>query len=145
MSNTVDDAIGEIQTQIAALTGIRSAPKYIEDKALPYPFVFAYPGRGRMIASPQGCMTGMHDIVLEFHVARKDLPRDAAKAYPYVDSIANKIMYALTHAQFTNIITAFGDDGGISYEFGALEWAGEQTLGFVFTIEQVKLQAAISS
>ena len=145
MANTVVDALREIQAEVASIPGIRRAPQYIEDGAPPFPFVFAYPINGDLKYAPARTMTGLHNIVLEFHVARKDLARDVEKAFPYIDSIPKKIMQALQERRFSTINTFGGTETNISYEFGPLAWAGQETIGFIFTINNVKLQAEVST
>ena len=131
-------AIDDVQNTVAGLTGIRAAPHEPPESLNVYPFCVAYAGSGSWEYGPMGDKKGIQNIVLELHVARKDLARDIAAAMAYCESIPNAIMADPTLGGTVNTIS-----GPIVYTFGALSWAGTDTLGFRWTIP-VKLQSAIT-
>jgi len=137
---TLQSAIDEIQTEVRALSGIRSAPDEPPDQMGAYPFAVAYAGKGVWSSQTPETKVGLHDIVIELHVARKDLARDVTSAMSYSDSIPNAIMLALKDGTFSAIET-FAD---IAYEFVGMGWGGVDTLGFRFTVRAVKMSSAIS-
>ena len=136
---TLEAAIAAIQTSIASISGIRSAPALPPEKmtAGVFPFVVAYPDTGTVEVNTPGEMKFLHNIVIEIHVARKDLPRDVDTLYPYAESVPNKIF---TDVTFGGAIQTFG---ALSYTFGVLNWGdGDtaiQTIGFRWTMEDVKI------
>lgn len=141
---TLDDAISEIQADIRALEGIRAAPDYAPEQLNVFPFCVVYPGSGEFVSDVPGGMRGLHSITIELHVARKDLPRDIAKAMPYVESIPNALLKTIATQggdRFGGTISTFAR---ITYEFGPLDWGGTQTIGWRFRIEGVKIQGNIT-
>ncbi len=137
---TLQSAIDEIQAQIRTLSGIRAAPDEPPDQISAYPFVVAYASSGEWRFQTPETKVGLHDIVVELHVARKDLPRDVQNAMSYSDSIPNAIMLALKDGTFSAIETF----ERITYEFVSLGWGGVDTIGFRFTVVGVKLSSTIS-
>ena len=137
---TLQEAIDEIQDQIGAISGIRGAPDEPPDSINAFPFAVAYVESGEYYIGPPQVMTGLHTVVVESHVARKDLERDVARAMPYAKAIPNAIFAALTNSTFT----AFQTLGAIAYEFGPLDWGDVQTIGFRFRLEGVKSQDEIT-
>ena len=83
---------------------------------------------------------GLHNLVVELHVARKDLPRDIQKALVYSESIPNVILLKFKNGTFTAIEML----DTITYEFLAMAWAGVDTIGFRFTINQVKMVSTVA-
>ncbi len=141
---TLDDAIGEIQADIRALDGIRAAPDYAPEQMNAFPFSVVYPGSGEFTSDVPGGMKGLHSITIELHVARKDLPRDIAKAMPFVQSIPNALLKAVATQggdRFGGTIDTFGR---ITYEFGPLDWGATQTIGWRFRMEGVKIKGDIT-
>src|SRR3989304_9592417 len=87
---TLDDAITQAITYIGSLSGINLAPTDPPESADDFPFVVGYPGDGEWIETPAGLKTGLHNIIIELHVARKDPPFEYALTFwcgascPYV-------------------------------------------------------------
>ena len=137
---TLQEIIDEIQDQVGAISGIRGAPDEPPDSIHAFPFAVAYVDGGEYHIGPPQVMTGLHTVIVELHVARKDLERDVARAMPYAKAIPNAIFSAHTDATFT----AFQTLERITYEFGPLDWSGLQTIGFRFRLEGVKSQDEIT-
>ena len=137
---TLQDAIDQIQGQVAAISGIRSAPTEPPDKPGAFPFAVCFTRSGVYQIGPPEVMTGLHVICVEVHVARRDLPRDVRAVMAYAKSIPDKIFSALKASSLTAIST-FGD---IRYEFGPMAYGGQDTIGFRFLLEDVKTQDTIS-
>jgi len=88
---TLQAVIDQIQDEIGALSGIRAAPHEPPESMSAYPFAVAFVKSGNWtLGKPAGCMTGLHDIVVELHIARKDLARDYAAAMAYAKSVAGR-------------------------------------------------------
>ena len=138
---TLQAAITQIQAQVAAISGIRKAPDEPPAQINQFPFAVCFSERGEYeTGSPTGNMRGLHDIVIELHVARKDLPRDYRSAMQFAKSIPN----AIFSANAARTLTAISTHGEITYEFGQLDWGDTPTLGFRFVIEDVKTQDALT-
>jgi hypothetical protein len=137
---TLDDAITAAIGYVGGLTGIQLAPTEPPEKIGDFPFVAGYPSDGEWIETPAGLKTGLHNVIIELHVARKDLPFDYALAIPYVDSIPNVLMSNLT-SKWAGTISTFDR---ITYRWGEMEWGSQKTLGLQFIVQGVKIQSAVS-
>ena len=133
----LQDAIEKVQNLAGAVSGIRAAPDYLPESLNIFPFLVCYAGTGSFEYSPAGVMKGLHNIILELHVARHDLPRDTKSAMQYSDSIPKAIMADPTLGGTVSTI------GRITYTFGGMQYGDQMTLGFRFTLEGVKLQTTI--
>jgi len=133
----LQDAIAKVQELAGAVSGIRAAPEYLPESINIFPFLVCYAGSGSFEIAPAGVMKGLHNIILELHVARQDLPRDTKNVMQYSDSIPQAIMADPTLGGTVSTI------GSISYTFGGMQYGTQQTLGFRFTIQSVKLQTVI--
>ena len=137
---TLDDAITAAIGYVGGLTGIKLAPTEPPEKIGDFPFVAGYPADGEWRETPAGLKTGLHNVIIELHVARKDLPFDYALAIPFVDSIPNVLMSNLTD-KWDSTISTFDR---ITYRWGEMEWGSQKTLGLQFTVQGVKIQSAVS-
>jgi hypothetical protein len=133
---TLQAVIDQVQDVIAQISGVRAAPHEPPDSIAVYPFAVAFVKSGTWkLGQPTGCMTGMHDIVIELHLERKDLARDVARAMAYAKSVPQAIGDAwLVHVS----LTALEAIGSLSYEFGPLSWNGIDTMGWRWTLRDVK-------
>ena len=140
---TVQEAIDQIAADLRALTGIRGAPDEPPEQMAVYPFIVCYTRSGSWEIAPVGVRKGLHNIAVELHVARKDLARDVQGAMAYSDSVPNALLKALTTSgdRFASTISTFQR---ISYTFGPMEWAGQATIGFRWTLEGVKIENEIT-
>jgi len=136
---TLQEAISQIQAEIKAISGIREAPETPPESINQFPFALCFARTGEYTIGPPEMMTGIHTIVLELHVARKDLTRDVPTAMKYAKSIPLAILVALMNRTLTAISTM----ERIRYEFGPLGWGGAETIGFRFYIENVMTQDLI--
>jgi hypothetical protein len=135
------DAIREIQAVIQAVPGIRRAPSEPPEQITAFPFALAYTSAGTLQIGPPELMTGLHNIVCEIHISREaELARAIEDALRFSESIPMAIMKGLKDGTFT----AFQTFGEISYTFGPLGWGGLATIGFRFTITNVKIQSVIT-
>ena len=130
---TLQDAIEQVQVIMTAVTGIRSAPELPPEQINQFPFAVAFPGEGEFTIEMGALMDGIHSIILELHIARKDLPRDVDKAGAYVDSIPKALW---SNPTLNGRIRWFKR---ISYKFGPLGWGNMDTLGIRFTIHEVEI------
>lgn len=143
---TLQAVIDQIQDVVAAISGIRAAPHEPPDSINIYPFAVAFAKTGTWtLGKPTGCMTGMHDIVIELHLKRNDLARDVTAAMAYAKSVPN----AIGTAQLVTVsLTALEAIGSITYEFGPMAWGpldkSVNTIGWRWTIHNVKTIDALT-
>ena len=141
---TPQQVIDAIQADIGALTGMRGAPHEAPEAINAYPFCVAYVESGRSWSDIPGAQIILCNIRLDLHVARKDMPRDIARAMPWLATILNalhKPMATNTGDRFDSTVDAMGE---ISFTFGALDYGTNETIGFSFLIQDVKIQTNIT-
>ena len=131
------DVLGGLQTLVAAVSGIKAAPTYMRDQLAPMPFCVAYPKSGTYEMGALGAYQVLHSIVLELHIPFVSLEASEKAALQYADTVPQAI---LADPTFGGTIDTFG---GISYTFGMMRWGGFDTIGFRWTIEDVKCIIAI--
>ncbi|NIR67730.1 MAG: hypothetical protein GWN76_24425 [candidate division Zixibacteria bacterium] len=135
-NKTVKDVIVAIQQEVATVSGIKAAPAYPPDKMAAFPFAVAYPQNGRIDAEFGSGTKGLHNIVVEVHLARKMLNVTVESAIDYVDSIPDEMWGSIFDNTFLSTFSTFQS---ISYEFTGMSWGGVETLGVRFMIEGVKV------
>lgn len=136
---SIESVVTQLQSVVADVSGIRAAPVYPPEAMNVYPFAVCYARSGSYQIGPPEVMTGLHTIVIEVHVARRDLARDVQNLIEYVDAVPAAIFAALADGQLTALSTI----ANIRYEFGPMGWAGVDTLGYRFYLEGVKTQEAL--
>ena len=130
------DAAQEIIDELRKISDIRRVPDEPPETNSQFPFAVVYPLRGNYAGGPPGLMKGLHGVVIELHVARKDLPRDYDKVMDIIDQIPEQLLSAMKNGRFSYLDTF----DVIEYEFGALSWAGVDTLGVTYTMTNTKVQ-----
>lgn len=128
---TVYDAIKEIQDIVGAISGIQQAPDEPPEQMNVFPFAVCYAASGEYIWHHKASMRGNHNIHLEIHLARKDLPYDVKAAMAYCQNIPLALFNA---TKFGVTLTAVKNIDRIEYTLGPLGWGGTATIGFRFVI-----------
>lgn len=134
---TLQSVINAIQDVCLTVSGIKGAPDYAPEQINVYPFVVTYPGEGSIQFGTTDEMKALHDVIVEVHVARKDLPMDMRAVAGFVDSIPAVLLADPTLAGTCSTFQS------IRYRFGALGWGGQDTLGYRFTVVGVKVRTAL--
>ncbi len=131
-AHPLGDAIEWIQGQIRTISGIRAAPNEPPNDMNAYPYVVAYEGPGEFwYGDPAGQYKGLHQVIIELHVARKDLPRDVTKLRTYFEPVAEKIMADPTWGGTIDTIQAPINHSGLV----ALGWNDKTpTIGYAFRV-----------
>ena len=137
---SLQSAIYEIQAKMREVSGVKNAPNEPPETTDNFPFVATFPGTGEVGAVAHGDKRGLHNVNIELHVTRKDLPLDMRKAVPFVDLITDKLLSERQAAEFTE----FDTFGSISYEFAPMAWGNVETLGYRFTINELKIRGTIT-
>jgi len=133
----IQEVISQIQRRLASrVQGLRAAPSRPPDGMGYYPFAVCFPAEGVLNSGPPGLVTGLHTLIIQVHLARRDLARDVASATPMIKDVANEIFAGLEDGT----LDAMQTFEQIVYEFGGMEWAGQETIGVQFRIEGVKTQ-----
>ena len=138
MSQSVLGALQYMMDLVGAISGIRGAPDYPEEITNVYPFAIAYVGAGEW-----HCQAGQKefrgDLVLELHVSRKDLPRDAEKLMGYVESIPNAIENAPTlNNTCAQVMFPIQFSGLVASQYGS-----QETLAYIWRV-RVSVWSAIT-
>ncbi len=139
---TIKDAIQEIVDELKNLRDLRNVPDAPPEGNDRFPFVVVYPASGEFQKMSYGFMTNLHNINIELHVERKDLPRDFKKVVDIYDQIPKQLELGLEESRFSAVstwetISYIGTD--------PMEYAGVDTLGVIFTMENVKILDTVST
>jgi len=135
----LSDAIGEVQSIVGALSGIKGAPDNPPESINQFPFSLCYAYRGEW-QRMSDWKKGLHTIVCEIHFSRQNLPKAIEMAMPYAESVPNAL---LGNPTLNGTVDTIYDQ--ITYEFGFLPWGGQNDvhIGFRFEIK-VKMQSGFS-
>ena len=135
------EAVAEIVDELQTIKGIRRVPNEPPESNDMFPFAVVYPISGLYTQGPATLMKGLHSVNIELHVVRKaDLAREFNQVMDLIDTIPWELMKKLNDAEYNNLATI----GQIEYIFGPLSWAGEETLGVTYTIQNVKVETEIT-
>lgn len=140
MTNDVSGAINEVYTTLGKVKGLRPAPSAMPTNAA-FPFGVVYPQNSTYKQSPAGSMTGLHNIVIEVHLAMAtDISRAVEQIVALSDPVANAVFNDLNTNAYSVIMTT----GAITSEFVYSDWNGVNTLALRFVVQDVKVQAEIA-
>ena len=130
---------------VRAVTGVAGVPDYPPEQIPPeyFPFVIVYAGSGSNSFGVQGERLFLGEIVVELHVARRDLPLAVQAAIGFGDTIPAALM--ADNITGTSKLRVAGVDTFITIEqsFGELNWGELDTLGFRFILTGVKMRSTI--
>lgn len=126
MTKSITTAVANIQTLVAALSGMRSAPAQPPDSAGAFPFGVSYIGAVEVNQASLTQRTHIFTIITEIHVARKDLPRDVAKLDPYPTAFPDAIWDAPTLSGAVDTVL------GVVGQLIPSSWGGVDTLCWQF-------------
>jgi len=133
---TLATACTTIQAAVGGLTGIKSAPTYPPEDAAAFPFVVTYPETFNGSLNTPEDFKMLYGITVELHISRQDLPVDVERLLAYAESGPNAIFKALRD----NVIAA----NGITGTFAGMQWGDVQTIGYRWTIQDVKILTTIT-
>lgn len=139
----IQDVIERINDKIEAISGIKGASDYLPEQ-LPAVenWVVTYPGESVFMGGvPAVYMTALYNVVIELHTPRKILPKAVKKVIAYFDDIPNALFDDLYDGKLNNTVSTFGDI--TSSGLIAMNYAGIDTVGFRYTVRDIKIQTAI--
>ena len=123
-------AITQVQTTIAAVTGIKAAPANPPDAPSgQWPLSVAFPRLGRFSGGGYAQVVGYHTIIVQIHYARADLARAYSTICPYLETVIEALLADPTLGATVTTI-----DGEITYTFGEMVWGGIPTIGWQFDV-----------
>jgi hypothetical protein len=134
---TLRDAITRIQTH-AATAGAYEAPVDPPEGNAGFPFSVCYPGSGTIRTETQGARRELSSLVLDYHLNRQNLPTEVQTAEAFLEAFPDLLIDDPT---LNGSVETIRFDEGIAYQFGQMEYAGVETIGFRFSIP-VKLRRA---
>lgn len=133
---TLQTLLTGLQGAVGDVTGVKFAPDYPPDSAGDFPFAVTYLERFRVEQNTPQDVRALHTVRVELHVARKDLPEDVYTLLPFFETVTAAIInYLLTNTYA---------HAGITGTFGELGWDDTKTIGFLWTIQDVKIVTALS-
>ena len=140
MTQSLSGALARVQVLVGALSGIRRAPTDPPASMNVFPFSIAYVGAGEWTEYSNGGKQFLGDLMLELHVAFKDLPRNVAELMTYAESIPNAIL-----GDGSNLNSTVSSVNGIRFDgLRVVAYAqGLETLAMVWAIH-VKMQNALT-
>ena len=143
MSQNLANAITSIQTSIAGLTGIKSAPTTPPAQLSDFPAVVAYEGQGSWEFKEMGAMQwGLLSIVVELHFPRTLWDYAFVTLNSYADQIPKTIaksMYDTSIGGTINNYKSIRVMGVIP-----MKWGDIDTLGYKFIVEGILIKQDIS-
>jgi hypothetical protein len=136
--------VDAVMAIVGQVTGIKEAPTKPPEQAADFPFAVAWPGEGTHGSGVVGERKFIGNVILEIHVSRVDLPVAYENVIGFGDSIPNALLkFMITHGALPLNGTAdtFED---IQQTFGELGYGDTPTIGFRFTIRNIKARTNIS-
>ena len=128
---SLETAIVNLQNDLKTIPGMQAAPYEPPDNMQFYPFCVAYPSTATAtIGAPAGQYRIIYEIVIEIHVARKDLARDYQKTAGHLEDVMSKLLANPTLGGEGTMVTEFEDR--ISAQWGEMIWGENQptTIGW---------------
>ena len=123
---TITGAVTDLQSSVAALAGVRSAPSVAPDQPAAFPFGVSWIGAVESTKASASLRTDIYTIVTEIHVSRRDMKTDLTLLNTYP-------------ALFLAAVWADPTLGGtvrttlsVTGAFAPSEWAGIETRAWHF-------------
>jgi len=126
---SVDTALANLTSKLAALPGMKSAPTLIPEDPGVFPFGIAYERSGVLVARAAGEANDLATLFVEIHVARSLLGQAIQLASTFRDPF---LLALIADPTLGGSVSTMND---VRRTFGVLEWAGVQTIGYRFEID----------
>ena len=130
---------------VSAVSGIREAPDYPPEQLSDFPFAVAFPGEGTHQFSVTGERMFLGNVILELHVSRVDLPLAVQNSIGFGDTIPNALMKFTVTSGSLPLNGTCDTFESIAQTFGELGWGDTQTLGYRFTITNIKARTTLTA
>jgi hypothetical protein len=138
--------IQAVMDLVGAVGGIKEAPDYPPEQLNSFPFAVAFPSEGTHKIAVPGERMFLGNIILELHVSRVDLPNAVMESIGFGDTIpAALFAYSTSNTSPLNLPLKGTCDTfeSIAQTFGELNWGDTQTLGYRFTITNIKARTNV--
>ena len=133
---TIDEILDAIHAVVLTLPGMKQVPRELPEQINDFPFPIVIP-QGEYKWSAKQFITGLHNPVVEIHTARIDMPFDDRRMRGYPNILAKALFNDPTMGAVFNSGAIMGP---ISYTFSLLTYFSQQTIGWQFTIQNIKSQ-----
>jgi hypothetical protein len=130
---------------VGAVSGIREAPDYPPEQLSDFPFAVCFPGEGTHSFSVPGERLFLGNVILEVHVSRVDLPVAVQNSIGFGDTIPNALMKFTVTTGSLPLNGACDTFENVTQTFGELGWGDTQTLGYRFTITNIKARTTLTA
>jgi hypothetical protein len=128
--SSLADICSAVQTIVLTVTGIRAAPDVpTETPNLMDAVSYCYPGTGTVTTKTPGRQDGEHTLHLTIITPRRNLRTDWARIIGFGDTVPRALL------NDNSLGGTVMDINEIRYTFGAMEWAGQSELGWLFEID----------
>jgi len=137
---TVAAVLTQLSVVEADITGVVRAYDETPESLSEFPCFVNYPRRGTVTPAPGSvsrAIKGIHTVVCELHITRQNLPTAEGTARPFIDRFCKKVF---ADPKLGNTVDTVNE---IRYEYGRLDFGGEQHLGVRFEVD-FKLQESVS-
>lgn len=136
--------IAECVTQIRTLADLRYVPDNPPLQVSVWPMVTVFASDGEFIDQPAGLlMTGLNNVTIAVILPTgNDLEKVIDFLLPYCEQIPMTLFKYFTK---NNSSSHAQKIGAISYTIGPIEWGGIDMFGFLFTIQDVKIQNEVTA
>ncbi len=137
-------AIEAIQSALATVPGIRSAPPWpTEGGGVQYPFAATYPQSGTVTSGPLPLLRAVHNLVVDVHINRVDMGRDVQTLTALIEPVSAALLAdPLLGGTVTHALS--GAANPLTYEVLAGTWGGAETLIARFVL-QVKILQTVTT
>jgi len=126
---TIELAIANLQTKALSLSGMKSAPTNPPEANVSFPFAVSYERTGRFLSHGSGFGDELVTIFTEIHVARTMLQTAIVQAMAFRDPFLKLL---LADPTLGGTVSTTNE---IRWTFGALVWAGVETIGYRLEID----------
>jgi hypothetical protein len=127
-AHTLKEAFIKLQEHARA-SGALDAPTLATEGALAFPFSVVYPGSGNIWSESAGMEKDLHEIILDLHINKVDLPTDIDAALTFFETFKARIVEDSMLGNTVDTIVY-----PVDYQFGGMKYAGTETIGYRFRV-----------
>lgn len=127
----LDDAITELlQRCDDNIKELKRVPTEPPETTEDFPFLVGYPGPGVYLSGPPGVLKGLHGVIFELHIKRRDL----AESYEDVIALVDRIPWEIYDGLPYTYLSTLTDTGIESSGVIPMSWGDVPTLGVRYTV-----------
>lgn len=137
---TLETFIDEVIEVIERVAGIRDAPNEPPEQLGQDVTAVVYSTEGRAVFESTGWMTTYDTVTIGVFAPFNDLPRRNAEMLPFRETIPAALFSGLKNNSFSEVLNF----EQITHKYGQFKWGGMDVFGYLFAIQNVKLQSAVT-